>query len=344
MHGYAPLVEIQYYGLIYPFLDGGAVFTWDSSPTISNCCFTDNYAERNGGAICGVISNLIITGCIIGENTAFRGGGIACLSYVTDDEHPEPTIRSCTIRSNSANRGGGIYSHGYAKIIHCIITHNTADIGGGIVIGGDNATLGSARIINSTLTKNTASSGGGAIYVGELSSPSVVNSILWLNDAPNNSEISMVCWDWGSSLSIRNSLVKRGMAAVSYVGSPQSNCQLTWGPGNIDTYPLFADPNNGDFHLNSQAGRWTPINEAWVMDDMTSPCINAGDPNSPIGEEPFPNGGIINMGAYGGTVEASKSYFGGPPCETIIAGDINGDCKVDFNDLAILAMHWLSEG
>ena len=65
---------------------------------------------------------------------------------------------------------------------------------------------------------------------------------------------------------------------------------------------------------------------------------------SPIGEEPFPNGGRINMGAYGGTAEASKSYFSEPPCETIIAGDINGDCKVDFVDLSILAYHWLEEG
>ena len=28
---------------------------------------------------------------------------------------------------------------------------------------------------------------------------------------------------------------------------------------------------------------------------------------SPIGPEPFPNGGLINMGAYGGTTQASKS-------------------------------------
>ena len=41
---------------------------------------------------------------------------------------------------------------------------------------------------------------------------------------------------------------------------------------------------------------------------------------SPIGLEPFPNGGFVNMGAYGGTPEASKSYFGGPGCETIVAG------------------------
>ncbi|MHC4360988.1 MAG: right-handed parallel beta-helix repeat-containing protein, partial [Planctomycetota bacterium] len=45
----------------------------------------------------------------------------------------------------------------------------------------------------------------------------------------------------------------------------------------------------------------------WVTDDVTSPCIDAGDPATPLGDEPSPNGGIINMGAYGGTSQASKS-------------------------------------
>jgi len=64
---------------------------------------------------------------------------------------------------------------------------------------------------------------------------------------------------------------------------------------------------------------------------------------SPIGLEPFPNGGRINMGAYGGTAEASKSYFGAPVCETIVAGDINGDCRVDFADFGIMVSHWRAE-
>jgi hypothetical protein len=72
-------------------------------------------------------------------------------------------------------------------------------------------------------------------------------------------------------------------------------------------------------------------------------CIDAGDWSTPIGLEPFPNGGRINMGAYGGMAEASKSYFGKEPCGTIVAGDINGDCKVDFKDFAIMAMHWMEE-
>jgi hypothetical protein len=44
-----------------------------------------------------------------------------------------------------------------------------------------------------------------------------------------------------------------------------------------------------------------------MLDGVTSPCIDAGDPNCLVGDEPIPNGGHINMGAYGGTAEASKS-------------------------------------
>jgi len=100
---------------------------------------------------------------------------------------------------------------------------------------------------------------------------------------------------------------------------------------------------DGDYHLKSQAGRWDASEGRWLTDDVTSPCIDAGDPMSPIGLEPFPSGGVINMGAYGGTAEASKSYFGKPPCETIVAGDINGDCEVNFSDLCIMALHWCEE-
>jgi hypothetical protein len=79
------------------------------------------------------------------------------------------------------------------------------------------------------------------------------------------------------------------------------------GAGNIDADPLFADLPGGDYHLKSQAGRWNPAGETWITDDVTSPCIDAGDPASPTGLEPEPNGSVINAGAYGGTAQASKS-------------------------------------
>lgn len=43
---------------------------------------------------------------------------------------------------------------------------------------------------------------------------------------------------------------------------------------------------------------------------------------------------------YGSTNEASKSYFGEPVCETIVAGDINGEWRVNFEDFALMAVHW----
>jgi len=79
------------------------------------------------------------------------------------------------------------------------------------------------------------------------------------------------------------------------------------GAGNIDVDPLFADPAGGDYHLKSQAGRWHPGSKTWISDDLTSDCIDAGDPASAIGLEPEPNGAVINIGAYGGTTQAGKS-------------------------------------
>jgi hypothetical protein len=132
------------------------------------------------------------------------------------------------------------------------------------------------------------------------------------------------------------------------------------GEGNVDVDPCFVDPGywdangtpedpnddvwvTGDYHLKSQAGHWDRASETWVRDDVTSLCIDGGNPVSPLGTEPFPNGGVINMGAYGGTGEASKSYFGEPVCEIQMPGDINDDCKVDQTDMDILMAHWLMD-
>jgi len=93
----------------------------------------------------------------------------------------------------------------------------------------------------------------------------------------------------------------------------------TAGTGDISTDPLFADPDNGDFHLKSEAGRWNGTD--WVNDTETSPCIDAGDPEDNYSSEPEPNGGRINIGAYGNTTEASKS----PPYGTVFGNVTDKD-------------------
>jgi hypothetical protein len=111
-----------------------------------------------------------------------------------------------------------------------------------------------------------------------------------------------------------------GVPSIQYC-----NVRGAWpGLGNIDGDPLFARPGRfhpndtpddpqddiwlgGDYHLKSRASRWDPTAATWVQDDLTSPCIDAGDPAAPTAHEPPPNGNRINLGAYGGTGQASTS-------------------------------------
>lgn len=60
------------------------------------------------------------------------------------------------------------------------------------------------------------------------------------------------------------------------------------GEHDISVNPLFVD----GFYYTLQA---------------LSPCIDAGDPNSAYSNEPAPNGGRINIGAYGNTSKAANS-------------------------------------
>jgi hypothetical protein len=71
--------------------------------------------------------------------------------------------------------------------------------------------------------------------------------------------------------------------------------------------PMFVDPTTNDFHLKSTTGHWNPATMAFVVDAVSSPCIDGGDPATPIGDEVAPNGAIVDMGCYGGTAEASHS-------------------------------------
>jgi len=83
------------------------------------------------------------------------------------------------------------------------------------------------------------------------------------------------------------------------------------GEGNINADPLFVGPDTGDYHLRSARGRYWPEHDVWVLDEITSPCVDGGDPTADYSGEPMPNGGRINMGAYGGTAYGSMSEM--PP-------------------------------
>ena len=226
-----------------------------------------------------VLSGFTITG---GSN------GIYCTESA-------PLIADCIITAN-ANSGVKLYSNGSPTIANCRIIANS---GAGIEMNPRKAArftfYNQPQISNCIIAKNNYQGifGGvpsitnctiadnlqGGVY-GSL--PTITNSIIYFNG---------------------NAQITESTATVTY-----SDIQGSWaGPGNIHADPLFADFDNGDYHLKSQAGRWDANSRTWIRDDVTSPCIDKGGPTRPVGDEPAPNGGIINLGAYGGTAQASMS-------------------------------------
>ena len=288
-----------------------------SEVTLRDCTFTGNVAAGWAAAVDCHAERLALYNCQFTGNVA---GRTACVSAMV---HGDFVAKNCTFTGNI----GGAIDHTSGRLIvsNCVLAGNR---GQAIESHGQHVT-----IRNCTFSDNYTDRDGSALDIWR--EPKVSNCIFWANSSP--------------AIKIR----PEG-AVMDYC-----NVEGGWpGVGNIDVDPGFValgywelngtpdDPNDdfwvgGDYRLLSQAGRWDPDSESWVLDDATSPCIDAGDPNGPIGVEPFPNGGRVNMGAYGAGNKAGKSYFGEPVCETIIAGDINGDCVVDFEDLMIIISHWM---
>ncbi len=118
------------------------------------------------------------------------------------------------------------------------------------------------------------------------------------------------------------------------------------GIGSITADPLFVNSENEDFHLKSEGWRWDLQRKVWTWDDATSRCIDAGNTGSPLANEPLavpddPNNEWgenlrINMGAYGGTAEASIAPHG-----WAILADSTNDGTVNLEDIAVHGKNWL---
>lgn len=290
------------------------------------------YPDNSGGGIYSEYASPRLSRCTIKANSSGgRGAGI-------DNYWSSPVISHCRIVGNWAGfDGGGMFNWmGHILVFNSAFVGNTALYDG----GGIFTNHASYELTNCTFSANSAANRGGGIYNAKLYGPAELrNCIFFANDALEGPEIGLgQAVMGGAATSVDYCNIKGGPLDVYDPGN-----LLAWGRGNIDADPCFANAAGGDCRLKSQAGRFDADHQRWTIDETTSPCIDTGDPMSPIAHEPFPNGGIINMGAYGGTPEASKSYFAKPPCETIVAGDINGDCEINFEDFRLMAPHWMED-
>jgi hypothetical protein len=231
------------------------------------------------------------------------GGGIDTVVTFAGGEDANSMLAGFTVTGGRARSIGAIRCAASSPTIaNCVIVGNrTTDPNGAAVLCKDST----AAFINCAIADNYAGESGSGLCL-QGGCVVVANSIIWTS-------ASAGIVTNGGDPSVRYSDVKGGWP----------------GRGNVDTDPMFAqngcwvDPNHrdaiaspanpdavwvmGDYHLRSREGRWDSAAGIWVRDQASSPCIDAGDPGSWVGEEPLPNGQIINMGAYGGTTQACKS-------------------------------------
>ncbi len=266
-----------------------------SSPTIKNCVIHNclafawgYYGGAGGGIYLENGSNIKLNDCIFEDNLASMIGGGICNYY------GNLTCNNCSFINNSAG-----------------------DTGGGIF----NLDSPSLTATNCIFTGNLSVYEGGAMYIEE-SVVALTNCTFASNSSFYGNAIACdyyySYWGFGSDIGISNSIIWDGMDSIdnydsSYITISYSDVQKTgsnaWqGIGNINKDPKFADPDNEDFHLKSKAGRWEPGSKTWILDDITSQCIDAGNPSSDFSKEPEPNGSRINMGFYGGSSQASKTF------------------------------------
>ncbi len=238
---------------------------------------------------------------------------------------------------------------GGSVIDHCVLIGNTellsagdegSNSGGAIAIRL-NASAAKVAVRNCTiaynLTQSPYSSGGITVYKG---SADIVNTILWKNaryHVTNGGYGKDVHVASSGSARLSHSLVTSLDAADEYLvganlvvdpdtvfaadpklvtstAAYESLVTVT-DAAQYYTYTnpsIYEDLASMDAHLLSPVGYRLNDGAAGPATISYSPAIDRGDPDADYSEEPSPNGGRLNLGAYGNTVEASLTATGQP--------------------------------
>ena len=225
--------------------------------------------------------------------------------------HTSPSILNCIFMGNGPCAAVIKTCDGLFQ--NCLIADNSQfhDCGSPPpVISDCNATFLNCTIVNN---RNGIDLSGGFIE----------NCIITGNGPKGSSQIVSLA---GREIFVQYSDVRNWMTL-------QTEGVIIAGEGMMDQDPNFVqpgiwDPNDptvliaGDYHLKSKGWRWSKYGQEWTQDDWTSPCIDAGNPETWLANEMYSEdradnsyydvneivGGwnpSINLGVYGGTYEAS---------------------------------------
>lgn len=339
---------------------GGAMQFVGGSPLLTDCTFEENVAGLAGGGVRCVQASPTLLGCTFLRNSTIAippvgGGG----GFVANPSGHATLVNCRFIENQTTNIVGGAWinngttatitgcsfigNHGFdagglgvgnggaqAVITNCLFEKNTADIfSAALEVWNAAGNPANAAVANCTFVNNVASAGYAAVVVGNTSSLSAANCVLWDNEP------------------VGLTLLNSGAAALTY-----SNIQGGWpGAGNINADPLFA---GSGAHPYALAGG--------------SPCVDVGDNAAvPIGvvtdlagnprfiddacaAGPIP-GAVVDMGAYEHRLYADCNLDGVLNRDDLLCflsqlaagapyADCNGDGKLTGADIGCFASKW----
>lgn len=286
--------------------DGAGIRIIGASPTIEYnhiiANSPDNMYQYGGGIYCENGSPMIQRNEIRDNDGFYAGSGIY-LTGPSDAEILDNLITgNTTVSGYGFSFGAGIFAaeSGCNPIIHGNdIHHNTVDFGIG---GGIAASAGAGPQVERNVIYNNVNGGLAAVYGSEFSA--VHNTVygntssgVTVSDESYVYILNSIIWGNSGSQIDLNGMGGAGSVSVNYSALPEF-----WdGPGNITDDPQFVNPGAGDFNL-----------------DPGSPCIDAGNPESPPDEDGSP----ADMGAV------TYDHY---ECE-YLEGDFNADGMVDISD------------
>lgn len=258
------------------------------------------------------------------SNLVLQGAGNALL--VTNSAQIE--MERMTIRS-SADTGAWVVNstnvqirrtalYGHAKTGLRVSRSRQVNLLHSVVVSNGNyAVLIADNTLPVGMTNSILSAHGGQAYLLKLDSPA-------------------------NLVSDYNNLYRDNSASLGIIDGLQRQSLLSWQDASSNDLhslthdPEFADAGAGDFHPKSEGGRLNQATCSVVTDAVTSLMIDTGDPLSDASTEPMPNGDRINLGLYGGTIDAGLSRTG----RWLIALSFNDGGSVrGTNDL-----YWIAGG
>jgi hypothetical protein len=245
---------------------GGAIALWNSDPIIRGNHFYNNHCYYGGALICYQNCEALIENNLFENNhSPYQGGAV--IFYTTD----RSTFRNNVVINNTSEvYGGGICVRFYCETVisYNLVMNNTAEKGGGI----DFSDTDDVVFHDNTIVENTASEWGGGINISA-TSPIIRNTIVWGNTVLDNGP--------GPQVNIQSSNCSPDILYCNVEGGKESIGGNEWMGeyrDNLDAYPMFNDPDSGDYGL------------LWG-----SPCINKGDTSSYYCD---PDGTRCDIGAY----------------------------------------------